>query len=147
MRFLKVSDDFKCSYYRFVPGSTPEQATDTSTNTSQRNPVNPFSGTSVPLCMFVQTFHSGTEIGKINFNYQVDLSSLWELTEVGSPPSFLSELLALPCRTCLSCMTPSFGVVSSNLANSCWGAEQCQMSVLWFMNHFHKLIWNLIHNP
>ena len=44
-----VSDDFKCSYYRFLPGFTPEQATDTSTNTSQRNPVNPFSATTIPL--------------------------------------------------------------------------------------------------
>ena len=49
-----VSDDFKPSYNRFVPGSTPEQATDTSTNTSQRNPVNPFSGTSVPLVCYTK---------------------------------------------------------------------------------------------
>ena len=44
-----VSDDFKPSYNRFLPGSTPEQATVTSTNTLLREPVKPFSATPIPL--------------------------------------------------------------------------------------------------
>ena len=44
-----VSDDSKPSYNRFLPGSTPEQATDTSTNTLLREPVKPFSALPIPL--------------------------------------------------------------------------------------------------
>ena len=51
-----VSDDFKPSYNRFLPGSTPEQATVTSTNTLLREPVKPFSATPIPLlfCSFIK---------------------------------------------------------------------------------------------
>ena len=51
-----VSDDFKCSYYRFLPGSTPEQATVTSTNTLLREPVKPFSALPIPLFRVGQLF-------------------------------------------------------------------------------------------
>ena len=48
-----VSDDFKPSYNRFLPGSTPEQATVTSTNTLLREPVKPFSATPIPFLYFL----------------------------------------------------------------------------------------------
>ena len=46
-------DNFKPSYNRFLPGSTPEQATVTSrTNIPLRDPVNPFSATRIPFPIF-----------------------------------------------------------------------------------------------
>ena len=80
-----VSDDFKCSYYRFVPGSTPEQATDTSTNTSQRNPVNPFSATTIPylkllhLKVIIFVSHNTTNL---TF-FQNSLLMLWTINVSG----------------------------------------------------------------
>ena len=145
MRFLMVSDDSKPSYNRFLPGSTPEQATDTSTNTLLREPVKPFSALPIPLFFycsnlwFIKSFYFLLFITLWPFNQISDFwcvcaslsaSLIYPLSWISSSRLYFQILLASPGWN-LKCWY--LNIFVSHAFKWVNAVQICNRTVLYFM--------------